>query len=121
MIDPCGQAGGKYLQTPVGGASMFGTVTINGTRGTQTLKMGDLGSKVLPPSDPKSVPDWKVGSTPRVAWGMRFNHGGTFASPTAACAPQTRAANSWLRKVMCCLRLGFGAAALVQGCVGGGG
>ena len=29
--------------TPTGGASVFGTVTINGTRGVQTLQMGDLG------------------------------------------------------------------------------
>jgi len=78
VVDPCGQAGGKYLQTPMGGASMFGTVTINGTRGTQTLKMGDMGSKVLPPTDKSKVPNWKVGSTPRVAWGMRFNHGGGY-------------------------------------------
>ena len=70
VIDPCGQAGGKYKQTPVGGASVFGTVTINGTKGPQTLQMGDLGSQVLPPTDPKLVTNWTVGSTPRVAWGM---------------------------------------------------
>jgi len=78
VVDPCGQAGGKYPQTPMGGASVFGTVTINGTRGQQTLSMGDLGSIVLPETDPSQVPDWEVGSTPRVAWGMRFNHGGGY-------------------------------------------
>jgi hypothetical protein len=78
VIDPCGQAGGKYKQTPVGGASVFGTVNVTGTRGQQTLQMGDLGSVVLPPTDPNKVPKWKAGSTPRVAWGMRFNHGGGY-------------------------------------------
>ena len=51
---------------------MFGTVNINGTLGAQTLQMGDLGSIVLPPTDPALVPDWVVGSANRVAWGMRF-------------------------------------------------
>lgn len=55
--------------TPVGGASVFGTVNVSG----RTYQMGDLGSKVLPPTDPAHVQSWKVGSTPRVAWGMRFN------------------------------------------------
>ena len=40
--------------------------------------MGDLGSKVLPPNHPGDVANWTVGSTPRVAWGMRFNHGGGY-------------------------------------------
>jgi len=74
VVDPCGQAGGKYKQTPVGGDSVFGAVDVNGTK----LEMGDLGSIVLPPTDPKDVPSWPVGSTPRVAWGMRFNHGGGY-------------------------------------------
>eukprot|EP00040_Diaphanoeca_grandis_P011957 m.61133 g.61133 ORF g.61133 m.61133 type:complete len:428 (-) comp22936_c0_seq1:157-1440(-) len=79
VVDACGQAGGKFLITPMGGASVFGTVTVPGPNGTNiTLKMGDMGSKVLPPTDPSQVPDWKVGSTPRVAWGMRFNHGGGY-------------------------------------------
>ena len=78
VVDPCGQAGGKYPQTPVGGASTFGTVNVTGTTGKQTLTMGDLGSKVLPPTDPKDVPSWKRGSEPQVAWGMRFNHGGGY-------------------------------------------
>lgn len=62
----------------MGGASVFGTVTVNTTAGPQTLQMGDLGSHVLPPTEPSQVPDWEVGSTPRVAWGMRFNHGGGY-------------------------------------------
>ena len=64
----------------MGGASNFGTVTITtGSHETQALQMGDLGSLVLPPTDPSLVPDWEVGSTPRVAWGMRFNHGGGYS------------------------------------------
>lgn len=79
VVDPCGQAGGKYKQTPMGGASMFGTVVVPTAHGNITLTMGDMGSKVLPPSDPSTVPKWKAGSTPRVAWGMRFNHGGGYS------------------------------------------
>ena len=54
-------------------------------------QMGDLGSKVLPPVLQGEVANWTVGSTPRsslsinstmnvfrVAWGMRFNHGGGY-------------------------------------------
>ena len=37
-------AGGKYRQTPVGGDSVFATVTLGG----KTFEMGDLGSKVRP-------------------------------------------------------------------------
>ena len=74
MVDPCGQAGGKYKQTPVGGDSVFATVSLEG----KTFEMGDLGSKVLPPSLAEEVVNWTVGSTPRVAWGMRYNHGGGY-------------------------------------------
>ena len=71
VVDPCGQAGGRYKQTPVGGASVFGTVNVTAPDGkTLTLTMGDMGSKKLPPTDPKHVATWKLGSTPRVAWGM---------------------------------------------------
>ena len=73
-MDPCGQAGGKYKQTPVGGDSVFATVSLDG----KTYQMGDLGSKVLPPNHPSDAANWTVGSTPRVAWGMRFNHGGGY-------------------------------------------
>ena len=34
--------------------------------------------RVLPPNLPGDVANWTVGSTPRVAWGMRFNHGGGY-------------------------------------------
>ena len=71
VVDPCGQAGGKYKITPMGGASVFGTVNVTAPDGKPlTLTMGDMGSKVLPPTDPKDVTTWKIGSTPRVAWGM---------------------------------------------------
>ena len=33
---------------------------------------------MLPPTEPARVPQWEAGSTPRVAWGMRFNHGGGY-------------------------------------------
>ena len=74
VVDPCGQAGGKYRATPMGGASNFVTVNVSGLR----LQMGDLGSRVLPPTEPARVTQWEAGSTPRVAWGMRFNHGGGY-------------------------------------------
>ena len=74
VVDPCGQAGGKYKQTPMGGDSVFATVSLNG----KTYQMGDLGSHVLPQSQPEEVATWTAGSTPRVAWGMRYNHGGGY-------------------------------------------
>jgi hypothetical protein len=63
VVDPCGQAGGKYKQTPVGGDSVFQTVAVPGDK---TYQMGDLGSKVLP-EHPDAVTTWKIGTTPRVA------------------------------------------------------
>jgi hypothetical protein len=69
-----GQAGGKFLQTPMGGDSTFKTVTVPGDK---TYQMGDMGSKVLP-EHPDAVTTWKIGTTPRVAWGMRYNHGGGY-------------------------------------------
>lgn len=69
VVDPCGQAGGKYKQTPMGGDSVFQTVSVPGDK---TYQMGDLGSKVLP-EHPDAVTTWKIGTTPRVAWGMRYN------------------------------------------------
>ena len=69
VVDPCGQAGGKYKQTPMGGDSVFQTVAVPGDK---TYQMGDLGSKVLP-EHPDAVTTWKIGTTPRVAWGMRYN------------------------------------------------
>ena len=65
VVDPCGQAGGKYKETPVGGDSVFATVSLDG----KTYQMGDLGSRVLPPNHPRDAANWTVGSTPRVAWG----------------------------------------------------
>lgn len=68
VVDPCGQAGGKYPQTPMGGDSVFHT--------TNFSTMGDLGSR-LPPTR-GALPQWIVGSDVQVAWGMRFNHGGGY-------------------------------------------
>ena len=53
----------------MGGDSTFKTVSVPGDK---TYKMGDLGSKVLP-EHPDAVTTWKIGTTPRVAWGMRYN------------------------------------------------
>jgi hypothetical protein len=53
----------------VGGDSVFQTVSVPGDK---TYKMGDLGSHVLP-EHPDAITTWKIGTTPRVAWGMRYN------------------------------------------------
>ena len=67
VVDPCGQAGGKYKETKVGGDSIFST--------TQFATMGDMGSTVLkgPPAA-----EWKAGSAVQVSWGIRYNHGGGY-------------------------------------------
>eukprot|EP00035_Acanthoeca_spectabilis_P030799 m.11026 g.11026 ORF g.11026 m.11026 type:complete len:435 (+) comp4384_c0_seq1:56-1360(+) len=74
VIDPCGQAGGKFIQTPMGGDSVFKTVIVD----NKTYQMGDMGSKVLPATPEAEMTTWSAGSTPRVAWGMRYNHGGGY-------------------------------------------
>jgi len=68
VVDPCGQAGGKYKQTPMGGDSEYTT--------TKFATMGDLGTKVLP--EGPSMASWKAGSSVVVSWGMRYNHGGGY-------------------------------------------
>ena len=65
VVDACGQAGGKFKQTPMGGDSEFTT--------TPFAKMGDMGSK-LPPTN-GTLPKWVAGTDVQVAFGMRFNHG----------------------------------------------
>ena len=37
-----GQAGGKYRQTPMGGASVFGTVNVPGTKGKTLNRKGKV-------------------------------------------------------------------------------
>ena len=69
VVDPCGQAGGRYTQTPVGGDSEF--------TNTKIAKMGDFGSQ-LPQTDPALSTTWRAGSEVDVAWGMRYNHGGGY-------------------------------------------
>lgn len=69
VIDPCGQAGGKYPATPMGGDSVFYT--------TNFSTMGDFGSGLPPTSG--HLPKWVAGSDVQVAWGMRFNHGGGYS------------------------------------------
>lgn len=68
VVDPCGQAGGKYKDQVIGGDSIF-------TK-TSMAKMGDLGSQTLQPSPRKA--QWVAGSFVEVAWGIRFNHGGGY-------------------------------------------
>lgn len=68
VVDPCGQAGGKYKETPVGGDSVF--------TNTELGQMGDMGSVVLQPVPEHLQPTWKAGSAVNVSWGMRYNHGG---------------------------------------------
>lgn len=68
VVDPCGQAGGRYPQTPVGGDSEYATTTF--------ATMGDLGTKKLP--EGPSMASWKAGSSVVVSWGMRYNHGGGY-------------------------------------------
>lgn len=70
VVDPCGQAGGKYKQTPVGGDSVYTT--------TVQAQMGDMGSKVLKPVDEQYQANWTAGEEVDVAWGMRYNHGGGY-------------------------------------------
>ena len=69
VVDACGQAGGKYKQTPVGGDSFFTT--------TKLATMGDLGSQVLPKGP--AMATWMAGRNAPVTWGMRYNHGGGYA------------------------------------------
>ena len=67
------KAGGKFRQTPVGGASVY--------TDTPLAKMGDMGSVVLPPVKDELQPTWTAGSVVDVAWGMRYNHGGGEGDP----------------------------------------
>lgn len=68
VVDACGQAGGKYKETPVGGDSVYSP--------TVHAQMGDLGSKVLPAGPPGAV--WTAGASVKVSWGIRYNHGGGY-------------------------------------------
>jgi hypothetical protein len=70
VVDPCGQAGGKFPQTPVGGDSVY--------TDTQQARMGDMGSVVLKPVEARLQPTWAAGTAVDVGWGMRYNHGGGY-------------------------------------------
>jgi hypothetical protein len=65
VVDACGQAGGKYKETQVGGESFFST--------TKFATMGDLGSQILPKGP--AMAQWKAGDSVTVSWGIRYNHG----------------------------------------------
>eukprot|EP00054_Salpingoeca_dolichothecata_P014592 m.82724 g.82724 ORF g.82724 m.82724 type:complete len:404 (-) comp21070_c0_seq3:238-1449(-) len=69
VVDACGQAGGKYKETPIGGDSVYTT--------TPLATMGDLCSKVLQVNESNRV-TWKAGASVEVAWGIRYNHGGGY-------------------------------------------
>jgi hypothetical protein len=68
VVDACGQAGGKYTQTKMGGDSEY-TNTVN-------AGMGDLASKKLPKGP--SMANWTAGTSVQVTWGIRYNHGGGY-------------------------------------------
>ena len=70
VVDPCGQAGGKWPQTQVGGDSAFTDTTL--------AQMGDKGSQVLGITPESMQPTWVAGTAVDVSWGMRFNHGGGY-------------------------------------------
>ena len=63
VVDACGQAGGRYPNTYVGGESLYTNTSLS--------RMGDLGSVVLPKMAPQAT--WRAGGTAEVMWGMRFN------------------------------------------------
>ena len=65
VVDPCGQAGGKFTATPVGGDSVY--------TATQMAQMGDMGSLVLRPVAEELQPTWVAGQAVDVAWGMRYS------------------------------------------------
>lgn len=70
VIDPCGQAGGKYKNQTIGGDSIYST--------TPLATMGDMGSKLpkLPASFKQAK--WVAGEYAEVAWGPLYNHGGGY-------------------------------------------
>lgn len=70
VIDSCGTAGGRKPGQGVGG---FGAGYVNTTH----VKVGDLGSKTLPPR-PTGV-EWAVGKEYEVAWTIQANHGGGYS------------------------------------------
>lgn len=64
VYDSCGRAGGGPRPTAGKGEYVE----------TKYAKLGDLGSKVLPPMPSGAV--WKVGSVVETMWSVRANHGG---------------------------------------------
>merc|ERR1711977_535144 len=68
VVDPCGQAGGKYPSQKIGGDSVY--------YNTSNAGMGMMGS-MLPPSPNRTL--WKAGTYVEVAWGPRYNHGGGYS------------------------------------------
>eukprot|EP00040_Diaphanoeca_grandis_P016385 m.84522 g.84522 ORF g.84522 m.84522 type:complete len:365 (-) comp25761_c0_seq1:150-1244(-) len=67
VFDSCGMAGGHH--PPDGG---FGGIYVNTTH----AKLGDSGSKVLPPAPSGTV--WKAGEVYEVSWTIEANHGGGY-------------------------------------------
>ena len=71
VTDACGTAGGTNTTYEGPGNTFFSTVKVNGSK---SIKMGDLGSIVLPAGP--SMATFQIGSPVEVKWGLRFNHGG---------------------------------------------
>lgn len=66
VFDSCGMAGGRLTEA-------FNAAAYNTTK---FAKMGDLGSKVLPPRPSGTV--WKRGATAKTRWQLTANHGGGY-------------------------------------------
>jgi len=73
VTDACGTAGGTNSTYEGPGNTFFSTVKVNGSK---SIKMGDLGSVVLPAGP--SMATYQIGSPVEVKWGLRFNHGGGY-------------------------------------------
>ena len=64
VVDPCGQAGGKYDATPMGRRPVFFTTNVSG----RVLKMATW----LEPPTSGAIPTWVAGTGVQVAWGAGF-------------------------------------------------
>lgn len=72
VTDACGMAGGTIPKYAGPGHTFFSEVDINGS----TIKLGDLGTKVLRKGPAAAI--WKAGTVVEAKWGLRFNHGGGY-------------------------------------------
>ena len=70
VADCCGKAGGTNSTFAGPGHAQFTPVVVNSTG----ARLGDLGSRVLPPGAPTAT--WAMGANVEVKWALRYNHGG---------------------------------------------